>query len=133
MKRFKDLFCSHFRCAPEAYTREALKRTLYPHAAKLAWLPHWCCSPLWLRLIEQAGEVESGEELLDLIKFYQYDIQLHNGFWLRRWKFRVSGRRLVTLYAQVRRPQADHAGPDNSLPHALRSGTPPIDSQPLSS
>ena len=102
MKRFKDLFCAYVHCAPEAYTREVLKRTLYPRAARLAGLGSWFCSPLCLGVIEEAGEAENSEELRDIIKLYEYDIQLHGGFWIRRLKFRVSGQRLLDLYGQVR-------------------------------
>jgi hypothetical protein len=102
MKRFKDLLCDYLGCAPETYVREALRRTLYPHAARLGFLMFWFCSPLCLRVVEEAGATENGEALRDVVEDYEYALRLHGGFWLRRLKFRVSGQRLLNLYAEAR-------------------------------
>lgn len=122
VKRFKDLFCDYVRCAPEAYEREALKRTLYPRAARLTAVAHWLCSPVCLRVIEEAGEVENSEDLRDVMRLYEYDIKAYGGFWLRRLKFRVSGRRLLDLYARVQCHAAEQGG--NGKTACAASGPP---------
>ena len=102
MNRFRDIFCGHVGCRPEDYMREALRRTLYPHAARFGCLARWLCSPLCERLIEDAGSTTSSEGLRDVIRLYEYDVHLCGGFWVRSLRFRVSGQRLLNLHAEVR-------------------------------
>jgi hypothetical protein len=120
MNRFRDAFCEYVGCRPENYVREALRRTLYPHAAKFGRLARCLCSRLCEQLLEDAGATTSGEELREVIRLYEYDVQLHGGFWTRRLKFRVSGQRLLDLYVEIR----NHVGkndPPANMPGA-RSG-----------
>src|SRR5438046_1312523 len=55
VKTFKETFCEHFKCAPESFLWELLKRSLYPRARPLARLIYWFKPAAMFRLLEQAG------------------------------------------------------------------------------
>src|SRR5690349_9000460 len=100
-KRFKESFCRHFNCAPENYVREAMDRTLHPHAAKLGPLMRLLCSLPCRRLLEEAGKATSLDDVQHAIQVYRADLKRNGGLWRRRFKFRISGQRLLNLYITI--------------------------------
>lgn len=102
VKPFKQAFCECFDCPPESYLREAFLRTLYPRAAPFGKLMLWFGATEGLQLLDEAGMSTSEEELLDIIRQNELDARERGLTLARRWKFRVSGQRLVELHKQVR-------------------------------
>jgi len=102
---FKEVFCAHFKCAPENYAREALSRSLYPQARTI-WKVFDLAGGPAVRaantFIELAGQTQSKEDLLDVITEYRDDIKPHAGFMADLFKLRVSIDRLIALHDLVR-------------------------------
>ncbi len=102
-KPFKQAFCEYYDCPPEDFLREAFLRTLYPRARPFGRLMFWFGATEGLHLLAEAGTTTSAEELLDAIQQNELDARERGLSLVWRWKFRVSGQRLVELNARVRR------------------------------
>lgn len=113
-RTFKDAFCAHFGCRPEAYQREMLARSLYPQAR-----PFWRFLDLAggkammaaSTFIELAGQTQTKEDLMDVINEYRDDIKPHSGFVAQVFKIRVSVERLVALHDLVRKSEMQNEPP----------------------
>ena len=101
-KTFKQAFCEYFNCPPEDYLREAFLRTLYPRARPVGRLMLWFGATEGMQLLDEAGTTPSKEDLLDVIRQSELDARERGFTKARRWKFRVSGKRLVELNALIR-------------------------------
>lgn len=106
VKSFKQAFCEYYDCPPENYLREAFLRTLYPRALPFGWLMFWFGAGEGLRLLSEAGTTTSEDELLDVIKQTELDVRERGRTLAYRWKFRISGKRLVRLNSRVRRQKS---------------------------
>ena len=103
VKPFKQAFCEFFNCPPEDYLREAFLRTLYRRARPFGGLMLWFGATEGMQLLDEAGATTSTEDLLDVIRQSELDARERGLTKARRWKFRVSGQRLVELNARIRR------------------------------
>jgi len=103
VKPFKQAFCEYFDCPPENYLREAFLRTLYRRARPFGRLMLWFGATEGMQLLDEAGTTTSTEDLLDVIRQSELDARERGLTRARRWKFRVSGQRLVEMNARIRR------------------------------
>ena len=117
MKNFSQALCVHFRCGRRDYLRLALTHSVYPRARPLVWLFLIFGSQQNLSVIEAAAEIESQDELHELLHEYSYHVGLNRSSLLNRWKLRVSGQQLQKLFTEVMREKA-HA--------PVREFTPPV-------
>jgi hypothetical protein len=101
-RTFAEALCERFGCAPEDYLRVALKHSLYPQARVLLRVFPSFARAEDIALLEAAGRVTSEEELGELMREYWVQLHLHGGLLARRCKLRVSGHRLLRLFALVR-------------------------------
>ena len=101
-KPFKQAFCEYFDCPSEDFLREAFLRSLYRRARPFGRLMLWFGATEGLHLLDEAGATTGEEELLDVIKQSELDAIERGITRARRWKFRVSGQRLVELNTQIR-------------------------------
>ena len=111
---FKQVFCAHFRCAPEDFNRKALARCLYPHAGFVWKILDLTGGPAVLAaysFIELAGQTKTKEDLLDVISEYREDIKPHSGFLAQHFKVRVSIDRLIMLHDLIRSSPAAQSTP----------------------
>lgn len=101
MKPFKETFCEFFKCSPKAFLWELLKRSLYPRARPFARLIYLARPTELFDLFERAGETRNGAELREAIHDYEFNTSFLRKTWTRRFRMRVSCRRLLDLYAVV--------------------------------
>jgi hypothetical protein len=106
MKNFSQALCVHFGCGQRNYLRLALTHSVYPRARPLVWLFLIFGSRQNLSILEAAAEVESQEELHELLHEYSYHVGLNRSSLLNRWKLRVSGQRLQQLFTEVMREKS---------------------------
>lgn len=102
---FKDAFAQCFGTQPDNFSREALKRCLYPHA-RVVWPvlelgggPPVLAAEALMNLV---AETRNKEELLDAIDEYRDDVRPYSGFLARRLYLRASMERLLGLHHFVR-------------------------------
>jgi hypothetical protein len=103
---FKDLFCEAYECKPEQFRLKVLFRALYPHSIPF-FIMLW---PLRARavkkafsVIEEAATVRGVRELDALIAYSMPEAKMLGGFWVRKMRVRVSGKRLIALFKECRR------------------------------
>ena len=101
VKPFKQAFCDYYKCPPEQYLRKAFLRSLHARARPIGWL--LTEQPECLEVLEEAGKTTSEEELRDVIEQFEYEVNVRRGKLTGRWKFRVSGQRLLELNARIRK------------------------------
>ena len=97
-KTFRDLFCEHHKCPPEAYEERIFRSCLYRHALLFAHLlrilrPHFFDRDL--AVIRQLGITSSQKEFHDEVQDYFYHINSYGNFLQRAWRIRISGKRLI--------------------------------------
>lgn len=109
---FRDAFADTFGCAPEDFSREALKRCLYPHARliwpllQLAGGPPVLAAQAFMDLV---AETRSKDELLDAIAEHRDEVRPYSGFLARRLYLRISVERLLGLHHFVRETEQQRA------------------------
>ena len=106
MKNFSQALCVHFGCGRRDYLRRALTHSVFPRARPLVWLFLIFGSQQNTSVIEAAAEIESQEELHELLREYAYHVGLTRSSLLNRWKLRVSGQRLQKLFTEVMREKS---------------------------
>jgi hypothetical protein len=102
---FKVAFAECFGCQPEDFSREAVKRCLYPHA-RIVWSffqlgggPPVLAAEALMNLV---ADTRNKDELMDSLDEYRDDVRPHSGFLARRLYLRVSMERLLALHHFVR-------------------------------
>ncbi len=91
-------------CSPEAFVNEVFSRCLHRRARLfaqliLAFKPQFFKEDFWL--VEQAAHAHSRTELGSAIISFHEDCRLRAGFLHDRLHFRISGRRLLRLFAKT--------------------------------
>jgi hypothetical protein len=56
--------------------------------------------------VNAAGNTRSKEELKDLISLFHNDVKPLSGYFVRRFKIRISCERLLMLHSQVRKSES---------------------------
>jgi hypothetical protein len=102
---FKEAFSDCFGCDTEDFSKEALKKCLYPHARvlwgflELGGGPPVLAAHAFMNLI---AETRSKDDLLDAIREYRDEVRPNSGSLARRLYLRVSVERLLALHHFVR-------------------------------
>jgi hypothetical protein len=102
---FKEAFSDCFGCGTKDFSKEALKKCLYPHARVLWGLLELGGGPPVLAaqaLMDLIAETRSKDDLLDAIREYRDGVRPSSGFLARRLYLRVSVERLLALHHFVR-------------------------------
>lgn len=106
---FKQIFCSHFRCDPEDYLRRAICSFFYPHAVPVAYTLVALKSPsmrLVLTTLNHLGEAEDLDHVTQILNGYRYQLRLHGPKWMNSFRIRISGRRVLDLFAVLAEEKA---------------------------
>src|ERR1043165_5284800 len=90
MKAFKEKFCEHFKCAPESFLWELLKRSLYPRARPFAPIIYLFKPPEMFTLLQNTGDAKEEADLREAIADYEFSTSFFRRSWTRRFKMRVS-------------------------------------------
>lgn len=109
---FREAFADTFGCAPDDFSREALKRCLYPHARAIWSLLELAGGPPVLSaqaFMDLVAETRSKDELLDAIAEHRDEVRPYSGFLARRFYLRVSVERLLALHHFVRETEQQRA------------------------
>ena len=109
---FKDAFADCFGCNPEDFSKEALKKVLYPHARSLWRFLEFGGGPAVLAaqaFMDLIAETRGKDDLLDAVREYRDDVRPNSGFLARRLKLRVSVERLLALHHFVREVEQKRA------------------------
>ena len=99
-KNFKQLFCEHFQCPPEAFQKKMFWICLHRRAFPLAgfiFLLHPDFFAKDFDLIGQLGITESQREFQQEIEDYSYHIKAYGNMLQRAFRVRLSGKRLMRL------------------------------------
>lgn len=108
--RFADLYCAHVGIRPEHFVADVYRRTLYPHAC---WL---CFVPALLRANAYTADYDFISEVGEIRSYADYELAVEgfrfhplNAGWLRRfWRFRISVARMNRLVHAVLRSEHHH-------------------------
>jgi hypothetical protein len=109
---FKDALAECFGMNPQDFSRETLKRCLYPHARAIWPLLELAGGPPVLTaqaLIDLVAETRGKDELLDAMQEYRDEVRPHSGFLARRLYLRISVERLLGLHHFVREVERQRA------------------------
>ena len=99
-KKFRELFCEHFQCPPEAYDQKMFWLCIYRQALPFAHVikilsPHFFDKDL--AVIRQLGITTSQKEFHDEAEDYFYNVHSYGNVLQRSWRIRISGKRLIRL------------------------------------
>jgi len=120
-KSFADCVCEQLGLHPNQYENEVIQRCLYGKARVLRPLLQFCNRNFFApdhEFVRRVGKIRRREELLrELDEFYYHP---KNGGWLRRrFRLRISCRKLVALAREVM--------PELQAPGSARNSLPPAD------
>lgn len=101
---FRELFARRHGQDPALFSRRVLWRTLHRSAWFFLPLPFPGRRRIFQRdlaYLDQMGQARSRAELKALVNDYRYSISLSSGFLARTLRLRLSGKRLLELYAKL--------------------------------
>lgn len=121
-RTFGRSFCGVRNCSPEAFVSQVFSRCLHRRAwlfgkLILAFKPQFFKEDFWL--VEQSAHARSRAELSAAIISFHEDCRLRAGFLHDRLHFRISGRRLLRLFAKT---MAATTPPSNAGGQAAHGG-----------
>ena len=97
---FAQRFCHQFGVNPEHFSREVLRRTLYPHARWACLLGSEHLLALDRSFVENVGQLTRRRDFIGEAAEFQNDPR-NRKFWRRRARFRVSIGRMQSLFDSV--------------------------------
>jgi hypothetical protein len=103
-QQFQVLFCQQFDCPPSEYEKRAFRALLYLHARPVAWMIRILSRGFFeedLKFIRDLGEAEDFREAAETVADFRDKNSGWRGFWRKRLKLRVSGRKAAQLARQL--------------------------------
>ena len=103
-QQFQALVCQQFDCPPSAYQEWAFRELLYWHARPVASMISMLSRGFFeedLKFVRYLGEAEDFREAAETVADFRDRNSGWRGFWRKRLKLRVSGRKAAQLARQL--------------------------------
>lgn len=119
---FRSAYCRVHNCSPEEFTRRVFRKALHlrswPVAGLLGWLyPRFFRNDLML--VDEVALATSRNQCLVALQGYRQDCHMSGGFFHNKFRFRISGKRLLALY------DSTFDALNASMPGESEAATPP--------
>lgn len=101
---FKEAFCHHCGCEQQAYEWNAVRALSHSYTRPFGFILnplHRSLLPGATAFIQRAGQARRLQDLLNDFHDYHAWVDLNGGLLEKRLRFRISGRRLLTVVRQL--------------------------------